>query len=506
MVGNGSKDKKGFSGLSDLASEIGGVDDQASSDPTAGMKPPPLPTATPSTPKDAHPREPHREPTTSPAAIETVNSGKGGESSGAKWVLGIIAAAVVFVIWLANNSEQSTKKPSYEPPATSQSYNYPQSSPAPAARTPSTLQSREVQYEKPPGGTNNVLSVPQICWCISEDIRIEAMRDVANTDAGVEEFNRIVNDFNSRCGSYRYREGSLERAKRIVEAHRSEIMAEAIRDARQFGRPSKPSSIPMSPDKLRTLSPKRPNSQDTREAQELLTDLGYKVGTIDGDYGPITSDAVKAFQRDMGLTQNGWIDQNLLDLLRNAKATYKPVANTPSIMQPSPDDPNARPLTPAQTSSVWTPPVTTLTPARADSTGSSNPKTLSFEDQSKYDTAIRLKRLGYDVDWRTSTLSVMLDAESRIGTANRLKRIGYDVDWQTSALSEMLDAESRIGTANRLKRIGYDVDWQTSALSEMLDAESRIGTANRLKSKGRIVDWREYSLSQLLAMESEAIR
>jgi len=445
MAGDNDKDKKGFSGLSDLASEVGGSDEPIKPEPKAEAKPS-TPKQTPQPQREAAPSEPVRKTTSSPPPIETVSSGKSGGGSGGKWILGIIG--VVFVIWLINNLGQTNKKPSYTPPSSSQSYSYPQSTPAPAVQTPSSNQITGLQYTKPSVGTNNVLSVPEICWCIREGIRIEAMRDVIDTNEGIDEFNRIVNDYNSRCGSYRYRQGSQSRAERDVEPYRSQIVEEAIREARQLGSRSYPS---VSPGASTSSAPKKPNAQYTKEAQQILTDLGYEPGSVDGDYGRRTADAVKAFQRDAGITQDGWIDEDLLSTLRRVKAAYKssvgsqPKPQTQTSLQPLSNTPSA---------------VTTATP-----------ENLSYEEQSKYSSAQRLRRLGYDVDWRTSSLTDMLDAESRIGTANRLARLGYNVDWRTSSLTDMLDAESRIGTANRLKRKGISVDWRNYSLTQLLNME-----------------------------------
>jgi hypothetical protein len=475
MSGDSDKNKKGFSGLSDLASEVSGIDEPIKPEPKAEAKPS-APKQPPQPQREAATSETERKTTSSPPPIETVSSGKSGGGSGGKWILGIIG--VIFVIWLINSGDQSNKKPSYSPPSSSQSYSYPQSTPSPTVQTPSTTQSTGLQYTKPSVGTNNVLSVPEIRWCIREGIRIEAMRDVIDNNAGIDEFNRIVNDFNSRCGSYRYRQGSQSRAERDVEAYRSQIVSEAIRDARQLGSRSYPS---VSPGASTSSAPKKPNARHTREAQQLLTDLGYDPGPVDGDYGRRTADAVKAFQRAASITQDGWIDEDLLSTLRRAKAAYKP----PVVSQPKP-----------QTQTIVEPRSST-----PPATATAKPKNLSYEEQSKYDASQRLRRLGYDVDWRTNSLTDMLDAETRIGTANRLARLGYKVDWRTTSLTDMLDAESRIGTANRLARLGYKVDWRTSSLTDMLDAESRIGAANRLKRKGISIDWRNYSLTQLLNME-----
>ena len=443
MAGDNDKDKKGFSGLSDLASEVSGVDEPIKPEPKAEAKPS-TPEQTPHPQREKPAPEPERKTKKSPPPVETVTSGTNTGGSGGKWILGIIGVA--FVIWLINNEGQNNRTSSSNPPSTTQSYGYPQSSPAPAVRAPSSVQNAGLQYTKPSVGTNNVLSVPQIRWCIREGIRIEAMRSVIDNNAEVGKFNRTVDDYNSLCGSYRYRQGSQSRAERDVEPYRSQIVAEAIREARQSGSSYQPSYSSGSQGTSTSSASKKPSAQYTREAQQLLTDLGYDPGPIDGDYGRRTAAAVKAFQRDSGITQDGWIDQDLLSALRRAKAAHKPTAAFPSSQR------KASAQAQSSTSSVAT-------------------TALSLEEQSKY------------------------------GAAQRLRRLGYDVDWRTSSLTDMLDAESRIGAANRLARLGYKVDWQTSSLTDMLDAESRIGAANRLKRKGVTVDWRDYSLTQLLSME-----
>jgi hypothetical protein len=486
MAGDNDKDKKGFSGLSDLASEVSGVDEPIKQEPQSKAKPVKPKQHLPSQTKSLPSEQEQKNTSSGPARIacsdgncvgviredgkcgicgkdkewiaslgesqllDTVGNLPRSSRSRGKWIFGIIG--VIFVIWLINSGDQTNKKPSYSPPSSSQSYSYPQSSPAPAVQTPSTTQSAGLQYTQPSVGTNNVLSVPEIRWCIREGIRIEAMRDVIDTNAGIDEFNLIVNDNNSRCGSYRYREGSQSIAERDVEAYRSQIVSEAIGEAMQLGRSSQLPDPAVSPSASTSSTPKKPKAQLTRAAQQFLTDLGYDPGPVDGGYGRRTIDAVKAFQRDANITQDGWIDEDLLSTLQSAKAAYKLSSGsqlkpqTESSLQPQASTPSA---------------VNTVTP-----------ENLSFEEQSKYSAAQRLSRLGYDVNWRTSSLTDMLDAESRIGTANRLSRLGYDVNWRTSSLTDMLDAESRIGTANRLKRKGISVDWRNYSLTQMLNMEN----------------------------------
>ena len=313
MAGDNDKDKKGFSGLSGLASEVSGVEEPIKPEPKAEAK-----LSTPEQPSQPQREKasPEHKTNSTPPPVETVSSGNNTGGSGGKWILGIIGVA--FVIWLINNGGQSNRTSSYNPPSTSQSYSYPQSSPAPTVRAPSSVQNTGLQYTKPSVGTNNVLSVPQIRWCIREGIRIEAMRDVIDSNAEIGRFNRIVDDYNSRCGSYRYRQGSQSRAERNVEPYRSQIVAEAIREARQLSGSYQPSYPSVSSGTSASSAPKKPSALYTREAQQLLTDLGYDPGPIDGDYGRRTAAAVKEFQKAQGLTVDGWVSKNLLDTLRRA--------------------------------------------------------------------------------------------------------------------------------------------------------------------------------------------
>lgn len=55
---------------------------------------------------------------------------------------------------------------------------------------------------------------------------------------------------------------------------------------------------------------------EVREAQELLSDLGYSTQGVDGMRGPNTGRAVRAFQTDEGLVPDGYLSGTVLDLLR----------------------------------------------------------------------------------------------------------------------------------------------------------------------------------------------
>ena len=54
---------------------------------------------------------------------------------------------------------------------------------------------------------------------------------------------------------------------------------------------------------------------ETRQIQQRLKDLGYYTGTVDGIYGPATTEAVKKFQFDYGLAQTGQVNSTTADYL-----------------------------------------------------------------------------------------------------------------------------------------------------------------------------------------------
>ena len=57
-----------------------------------------------------------------------------------------------------------------------------------------------------------------------------------------------------------------------------------------------------------------------RELQQRLKDLGYYTGTVDGDFGTGTENAVRAFQKANGLTQDGKAGKNTLTKLYSNNA------------------------------------------------------------------------------------------------------------------------------------------------------------------------------------------
>ena len=61
------------------------------------------------------------------------------------------------------------------------------------------------------------------------------------------------------------------------------------------------------------------------KAQTLLKERGYDLGPcgIDGDYGPATEKAIRAFQKDWGLEQDGVTGPRTWELLTTAPVKEK---------------------------------------------------------------------------------------------------------------------------------------------------------------------------------------
>lgn len=271
---------------------------------------------------------PQRQPTDAPqprseAYQQTSSqpSSSGGSSAG-KWLLGI--GAVIGVIWVLSESGNKstppspTYTPSPQPPVTSSPV--PSLQPPPAAPRPQTP-SRPSE-EKPPVGTDLVLSVPQIRYCAAEDIRLDAAKGVINNyvEAEVDRFNAMVADYNSRCGQFRYRRGALESAKSDIENVRALLQTEGRNRFVRTPGASRQGNVPL-------FAQPEPDAT-VLAVQRQLNRLGYDAGIPDGLAGARTRSAIVAFQAGQGLLQDGTATPALLARLSSI-ASASPSFNPP---------------------------------------------------------------------------------------------------------------------------------------------------------------------------------
>ncbi len=82
---------------------------------------------------------------------------------------------------------------------------------------------------QPPVGTDLELDGSQVRYCTFEKARLTALTGlVSDTNStAIDGFNARVNDYNSRCGSFRYRITDLDAAKAIAERDSDRLASEA---------------------------------------------------------------------------------------------------------------------------------------------------------------------------------------------------------------------------------------------------------------------------------------
>ena len=219
------KDKKGFSGLSSLASDVDKIVGNSMHRNVQGEQPAareqskdeqqPLPRESATNPRPAPP--PQSEPEPEVVASGTSRTSASG-SPRAKWFWGLVGLGAL--IWLFNVVQEHSRRPGTAPSNT-------QPSPSPSHPLPQTPEAQisGLEFSKPSVGENNILSIAQIRWCLREDIRIEVLRPMTTTNSEIDQFNAVVADYNRCCLSYQYREGDVTRAQREVERVRAQIVA-----------------------------------------------------------------------------------------------------------------------------------------------------------------------------------------------------------------------------------------------------------------------------------------
>ncbi|RLA50422.1 MAG: hypothetical protein DRR42_13230, partial [Gammaproteobacteria bacterium] len=295
---------KGFAGLSSMASDVDAVVDstpkktqKASSDSATKQS------------ADNRPQDKEEQPGADPWTGQRTTQPSGGSSAG-KWLIGI--AVVIGLIWLANQSDSNRPSRPADSPGISSTSVAPASQPA-VVQPQAPIRPSE---SKPSVGRNNVLSTGQIRYCLAEKIRLDASEAVLNNyrDSDVDRFNGYVNDYNSRCGEFRYKQGALESARRDVEPYRGQLQA----DGRgRFVRTTSVATI--APSSPQAPKPARPTPDATVQAiQGRLNELGYSAGTPDGLFGNKTKAAIQAFERNSGLEIQGLANVSLLRQLESS--------------------------------------------------------------------------------------------------------------------------------------------------------------------------------------------
>jgi len=112
------------------------------------------------------------------------------------------AAVIALLATLGNqkNSQTYSSPPRYSPqyaPAVP-------SSPTAPSSSPNT--STEPTFVRPPPGTDLQFTRANLRYCAFQNAMLGAARPLVTTETGLRAFNAFVEDWNSRCSSYQYRE------------------------------------------------------------------------------------------------------------------------------------------------------------------------------------------------------------------------------------------------------------------------------------------------------------
>jgi tetratricopeptide (TPR) repeat protein len=127
-----------------------------------------------------------------------------------RWFWGVAAAC--FLIGIAANRDDNKSRPTNYPPSPA-SYPTTTTGPTATARNDAFVPV-DTSETMPPVGSGLSLSRSNIRYCSYQDIRLDSARVMIASEPQRMRFNAAVDDYNSRCGQYRY----LQSDKNAVDA------------------------------------------------------------------------------------------------------------------------------------------------------------------------------------------------------------------------------------------------------------------------------------------------
>jgi len=283
--------KKGFSGIESLATDIDNnqptTKHDIESSPADVQDKSSIPT------KEPKPARPQVRP-------QTNTSKSSGNSDGSNygwfWVIAFFILMGLIFGGDNNDKKSSSNNRSYSSPGV------PSSTKPYSPSIQGSNQTSSLSTSKPPTGRNHTLNERQIAYCLAEKIRLDAAEGAinSNSDSDINRFNAMINDYNSRCGEYRYYQGALSRAKRDVEKHRPQLVKEG---------------------KARFVKQRTSYNSDLKLLQEKLKYLGYDVGAVDGVMGKKTKSAITEYINENGRQTNSVA----LDMINHIKRVWPSV-------------------------------------------------------------------------------------------------------------------------------------------------------------------------------------
>jgi hypothetical protein len=235
-IASGAQKAKGFAGLSTMVGDAGAGDVAVQPVPASLARPdlPGTAAATTEVPEN-EPNSPEQPTPEIPAAQDHQGSQEDGQG---KLLIGIAMVALVAIFFASKSGVPPTlSAPSTPVSASSDQIPSPISAaPVPAEPAPSlsVLESPPVRLDTRPAlemplpGEGQTLNLAQLRYCVAQGFRIDGARLAVNSadPVAIAQFNAMVEDFNSRCASFRYRAGTLEQAKQSIAPYQAEFELE----------------------------------------------------------------------------------------------------------------------------------------------------------------------------------------------------------------------------------------------------------------------------------------
>lgn len=128
-----------------------------------------------------------------------------------------IAGVIGFFVF-ADEFNRPASRTQYKPPTSSQT-----------AVAPAPVVSDPYQEDVPPVGSGLSFTRNQVRYCIYQGTRLDFIRPLTTTNNQIDNFNALIEDYNSRCANFRYASGVLQAVQSEVSGRTATLREDARR-------------------------------------------------------------------------------------------------------------------------------------------------------------------------------------------------------------------------------------------------------------------------------------
>jgi hypothetical protein len=170
-----------------------------------------------------------------------------------RWLIAI--GVLIFIIIISNNNSSSSDKSS-----ASNTKNYSSNTQTSAYSKPST----DDYYESKPDSYLTTLNKNQLLYCEAEKIRLDFVQNKIDlySTLEVDKYNNLSNDYNSRCANKQYYKNDMNYVDRNIEKKRYQLQQDGL------ARFSKSNSESLNSQSYNTNQPKKQTNQKGASSNE----------------------------------------------------------------------------------------------------------------------------------------------------------------------------------------------------------------------------------------------